>query len=413
MPGRRKKERVIGRFFTWLLGNRNGIFFADGRSNTTNLGRHSLGTRDKDDALKLLVRLDLVKAVEHGRADRVLLEPQSSDALSLEEGQRLYLAHVGRPPVLGGSMPATGKRYRAVLNKFVPFAHANAISAWPQVSKAILEAYGAWLDDEGYNYATEYLELTTLKQAMKWLASEKHIPASCLFALPLRKPQGTSTYCYTQDEVQAMVDHCFTNEELSWLGAVIVALATTGLRIGELAGLLWADVDLEHSVIHLTDSRFRGRKTDREGGRTTKSHRDRSLPIHPHLRRVLDTIGRHHDGRIFHGPRGGALKPDTVRNVLIREVLVPLATRFPARRGSNGFANGRLHSYRHYFCSMSANSNVPEQVLMTWLGHQESKMVRHYYHLHQEEAQRQMSKIDFVHRSKEIEGPCLRGKKIS
>ena len=32
---------------------------------------------------------------------------------------------------------------------------------------------------------------------------------------------------------------------------------------------------------------------------------------------------------IFHGPRGGALKPDTVRRILIRDVLTPLAKRFP------------------------------------------------------------------------------------
>jgi integrase len=45
---------------------------------------------------------------------------------------------------------------------------------------------------------------------------------------------------------------------------------------------------------------------------------------------------------------------------------------------------------------MSANSGVSEQVLMTWLGHRDSKMVRHYYHLHQDEAKRQMAKIPLV-----------------
>jgi hypothetical protein len=33
---------------------------------------------------------------------------------------------------------------------------------------------------------------------------------------------------------------------------------------------------------------------------------------------------------------------------------------------------------------------------MNWLGHRNSKMVNRYYHLHDEEAQRQMSKIDFA-----------------
>jgi hypothetical protein len=30
---------------------------------------------------------------------------------------------------------------------------------------------------------------------------------------------------------------------------------------------------------------------------------------------------------------------------------------------------------------------------MRWLGHKESRMVEHYYHLHDEEARRQMSRV--------------------
>jgi integrase len=59
-------------------------------------------------------------------------------------------------------------------------------------------------------------------------------------------------------------------------------------------------------------------------------------------------------------------------------------------------ASGRLHSFRHYFCSRYANSGVPEQVVMAWLGHADSKMVRHYYHLHDDEAQRQMKRLQFL-----------------
>jgi integrase len=35
-------------------------------------------------------------------------------------------------------------------------------------------------------------------------------------------------------------------------------------------------------------------------------------------------------------------------------------------------------------------------LVMEWLGHQESKMVRHYYHALDEEAQRQMKRINFT-----------------
>ncbi len=88
---------------------------------------------------------------------------------------------------------------------------------------------------------------------------------------------------------------------------------------------------------------------------------------------------RNSDGKIFHGPRGGALKPDTVRRILIRDVLAPLAKRFPKPAAGDeplGLVDGRLHSCRHYFCSVCARS-ITEQVAMSRLGHSSSKMLRH------------------------------------
>ena len=88
-----------------------------------------------------------------------------------------------------------------------------------------------------------------------------------------------------------------------------------------------------------------------------------------------------------------------MRNFLKREVLPELAEKFPARGDDPGIAAGRLHSFRHYFCSMSADNAVPEPMLMAWLGHRDSELIRHYYHLRQDEARKQMAKIPFLGRS--------------
>ena len=400
MPAKRKKERIVARYFTWLLGKRNDIWVADGRSNATDVGRHSLGTQDHKEAMQLLNRLDAKMAVKFGQASQQILETLDEERLPLEAGRDVYLKYVGRAPVLGGATQNTVKRYRPVLAKFISFAKQEGVQHWQEVSKKVVEGYGAWLDDEGYAYATEYLELTTIKQIIKWLVVENKLPASCLFSLKLNKPQGSTTYCFTPQEVKTMIAHCLGQADLVWLGELIVTLATTGLRISEAADLRWSDIDLQANTIRLTDTRSHQSKTTRATARTLKSHRDRSLPIHPELRKVLLSMQRHGDGKIFHGPLGGILKADTVRNVLIREVLTPLAETFPGIPGEKGFTDGRLHSFRHYFCSMSANSGIPEQVLMTWLGHRDSKMVRRYYHLPRDEAQRQMAKIDFVGKRK-------------
>lgn len=245
----------------------------------------------------------------------------------------------------------------------------------------MLGRYGKWLEDRDYHDKTQYIELTVLKQALKWMVGEELLPPTSNFRLPLKKPTGTSTYCYTQDEVRAIIAHCRAGEELHWLADVVVALAVTGLRIGELAELRWSDIDLEKDLIRLTDTTRRSRKSKRQEARTTKTHRDRTLPIHSELRPILERLPRLPDNRVFHGPHDGKIKPDTVRNVLTREVLTPLAKKFPAVGDVPGITSGRLHSFRHFFCSMSADSGIPEQMLMSFLGHRDSEMIRHYYHM--------------------------------
>ena len=193
-----------------------------------------------------------------------------------------------------------------------------------------------------------------------------------------------------------MIGHCRDDQELSWLADVLVCLACTGMRISELATLRWVDLDLDTNRIILRDDTASRRRMTKRAIRQTKSRRSRSFPIHGELRPVFDGMACSPDGLVFHGPKGGLLSPDITRRTLIKSVIAPLAKLFPTERGEIGFGNGRLHSFRHYFCSTCANSNTPEQLLMEWLGHRESKMIRHYYHVHDAVKQEQMSRINFT-----------------
>ena len=391
MPKPRSNELVQGRYFRWLLGKRDGIYVADGRSNTPKLGRYSLETGQKDEALRALQELDLTMAVRHGLASPDLLKSDRSQLLPLTEGRKLYERYVGRPAVANGPKPATAKRYRAVLDKFVQHCAQNRVRYWNEVNRELFDGYAAWLDDESYAYATEYLELTTLKQILKYLVSIERLPASALFPYPMRKPTGTDTYCWTPQEVAAILKQCET-PELAWLRSLTLTLAYTGMRISELAQLRWSDIDLQRRMITIRDESTSRSSAGRER-RTTKSGHSRTFPIHPDLATSLEAMDHHPDGVVFHGPLGGKIKPDKVRRSLIRDALTPLAPQFPKDGDEPGFIDGRLHSFRHYFCSTCANAGIPERVLMDWLGHRSSKMVHRYYHLHDQESHRQMARL--------------------
>ena len=310
--------------------------------------------------------------------------------MPLKAGRDEYLSFVARPRALKGGSESTQKRYRAVFDKAVPFFEQRGVITWNDVTENELQAYASFMEKKGYAHATQVLELVTLKQAMNHWIDRGLLPPELNFKLKIDKVTESTTYCFTSTEVDSMIRHCRDTEQLNWLGDVIVGLAYGGMRIGELAQLRWAAVDLGRNLISVVDD---SRRNIARGGsaRTTKSGRSRSVPIHDELRRVLDRLqaaGR--GGPVFRASQGGPLRPRNVLQAFIDEVIEPLKARFPGEDSEEGFATGRLHSLRHFFCSRCANQGVSERVLMEWLGHASSAMVRRYYHLDNEEAQLQM-----------------------
>ena len=330
--------------------------------------------------------------MEAGKIDRSVLLT-STQSLTLLEGRLLYEEHIKRPVVTGGTRSTTQKRYRAVLDKFIEWASDNGIRNWSQVNRRTLERYASYLEDLGKSGNTIYLELTTLKQIVKWLISECHLPETCRITMKLSRDTDSTTYCWTPPEFQAIIEYCQLSPELEWLGNVCMTLGLTGMRISELAQLRWTNFDFHHEIIKLVDESRRKKTVKSSTQQTLKNKRGRIVPLNQQLVPVLKSMSRTLDGLVFHGPLGGKIKPDTLRNILVKKVLMPLKNRFPAIAGEKGFEDGRLHSFRHYFCSECANHGVAERVLMTWLGHADAAMVRRYYHLDTKESQRQMNRL--------------------
>ncbi len=344
------------------------------------------------EALIAIHELDAVIAVKNGLTTAEKLKPKGLP-LPLEEGKRRYLRHVGRNRVAGGVRGSTLKRYRTVLEKFLVFAMSLKIKTWNAVDKETLHDYADYLQDEkGRAYRTVYLELTTLKQAVSWMAKEKLLPKDTRIAVKLTKPKGTDTYCWKMGEFRAMLEFCQACPELAWLYEIVLALGVTGMRISELLALRWSKIDLEQEVIRLADETASSRRGQQPDLQTLKSGEDRAFPIHEDLLSLLRSKANQ-TGHVFMCRSDVPRTADAIRKAFVRDVLNPLASKFPAAEGEVGFVNGRLHSFRHFFCSLCVKRGVPIQVVMKWLGHRESKMVMHYFHLHNEDARRQMRKL--------------------
>ena len=393
MPRRRKQPQIACEHFKWRLRLRNGVLYADGRGGTNNLGRHSLNTKDPDEALARLRQLDRQKAIELGLAQTEISE--LSVSLRITDGWQKYLEYCGRSQVLGGVAPTSLKRYQLIRDRHVSHCQDHGITTWNEFDRRAFEKYGDSLS-RSFAYRTCYVDLTQIKAAVKWLVREGLLPADCVLIYPLRKPQGSDTYCYSQQEVAAMKDHCSKDSGLIWLANIIVVLAHTGLRISELESLRWSDVDLPNGTIRIADERSSHRRKQAGSARTTKGRRSRIIPIHPVLRKLLFKLERKADGLVVHGARGKALRANNALKIFKEKVIEPLRDRYPTLAGEIGFEHGTFHAFRHYFCSQCFLGGASEGEIREWLGHRDSNMVELYRHLRNEDAQRKMEQLRFV-----------------
>ncbi len=87
-----KNVKVSCRYFVWTLRSRDGVWQADGRSNQPSAGRHSLNTRDFDEAKDILHDFNLQVAVNLELASRRLLDSQSGKILSIKSGLERFMA---------------------------------------------------------------------------------------------------------------------------------------------------------------------------------------------------------------------------------------------------------------------------------------------------------------------------------
>ena len=159
-------------------------------------GRHSLGTKDKQEALQLLPELDRVRAEDLGLAPRSAESNNRGRPLPLADGRKLYEQHIARPRVTGGVRQSTKRSYRSVFDKFIPFATRRGVTVWNGVTASLLNRYAEHLEGKGYAHKTLVNELTTLKQAVKWMIQAGHLKGTKPIELKLRKAESQPAYCY-------------------------------------------------------------------------------------------------------------------------------------------------------------------------------------------------------------------------
>ena len=171
----------------------------------------------------------------------------------------------------------------------------------------------------------------------------------------------------THSQVQLLASLCGD------YGDVVLVLAYTGLRWGELSGLRVRSVDLNRRRLDVREQLTvaRGRMVTS----TPKSHARRSVPFPEVLTAAVArrTAGKDLDELVFTGPQGAALHGTNFRN---RQFARAVAI---ARSSDLTFPKLVPHDLRHTAASLAIAAGANVKVVQRMLGHKSAAMTLDVY----------------------------------
>lgn len=149
-----------------------------------------------------------------------------------------------------------------------------------------------------------------------------------------------------------------------------VLLTMTGMRAGEALGLQWADIDFEHSCIHIRRSAWQGKV---QSTKTRGSAAPITLP--PKLAGVLKDFQKqwkpNAEGFLFVTRNG---RPPS-SNKVVEYQLWPILDALSIPRCG-------LHAFRHTVASLIVDAGYSPEVAQRQLRHSDAKTTLGYIHLH-------------------------------
>ena len=169
-----QKEEVQCRYFRWLIYPRDGVFQADGRSNTVDAGRRSLRTRKWDVAKKRIHKLDEKMAEKFGLIRFTRRDADVNFKITIKEGVETYLDFIERPKIAGGIANSTRKRYKRSINSFCSYVEQAPIQFWAQFDTTYMTNFVRELD-KNYKPTSIVTITTTIRTLHRHLIAHGHL----------------------------------------------------------------------------------------------------------------------------------------------------------------------------------------------------------------------------------------------
>jgi len=221
--------------------------------------------------------------------------------------------------------PSTQRVYRIAVDQWlVPALGTVRLEA---LKPAIIQR---WINRATADGASEKIVLahTVLRSAMAWAMTQRVMTFNPAALVKVPRPVYRRASPLSADQARKLLDFAGDHR----LGGMFVVSLTTGLRIGEVSGVTWADVDLTRGVLRVRQQvQALGKGIITLAPlKTVSSRRTLSLPVvaievlkvrrkaqlEERMRAGADWQGSA-DDLVFATEQGRMLQPSTVRKVLL------------------------------------------------------------------------------------------------
>jgi integrase len=227
--------------------------------------------------------------------------------------------------------------------------------------------------DKGLSAGTIVLIYSVLSGALTQAVDWEWLPTNVAKKARLAKPQTAQKAHLTIGQLKALYGGALADEDID-MATMIALAAYTGCRRGELAGMRWADLDIERQTLTVRRSLGPGVGGQRQG--LPKNGEERVVHLGTAGVDLLLLYKSAKAAQIGVEPDGWLLSYDGGVTPLRAKSMTEYFGRLAARLG----IKASLHSFRHWNATELNRAGVDLPTAAAQLGHSAAVMAQNYLH---------------------------------
>jgi integrase/recombinase XerC len=258
----------------------------------------------------------------------------------------------------------TLKAYAADLNQFLAHLESVGVRRLDAVRKPTLRAFVAGLVDAGLSKRSVARKVACLRSLFSYLRRRGHLETNPTLSLVSPKPERRLPVFLPEEAVTKILEAPeVTTVEGARDAAILEFFYSTGIRLSELIGLDWQDVNLPAQTV-----KVRG-----------KGAKERIVPVGRH---AIEALERYRDQLGSEGRGGGGRSP--LFTLASGRRMYPLAVSRLVKRyisAASEVQKQSPHVFRHSFATHLLNRGADLRAVKELLGHESLSTTQVYTHV--------------------------------